>query len=40
MRIFKKICKKELEPFFKTFQTNPGNNKDVNEKMWKNKFDL
>ena len=40
MAIFMKIWEKIIDSFFKTFLTNWGKNKDVNEKMWENKFDL
>ena len=32
--------RKKIDPFFKTFQTNRGKNKNVNEKIWENEFDL
>ena len=40
MAIFMKICGKKIDLFFKTLLTNRGKNENVNEEIWKNKFDL
>ena len=40
MAIFRKICEKNSDSFFKTFLTNLHKNEDEDEKNWKNEFDF
>ena len=38
--VFLKIQEKKFDPFFKTFLTNRGKNKEEDERIWENAFNV